>query len=102
VTRGEVWEYAAGSALHRAVIISTDEHHVDPAAIPVGLAIRRDLSAVGPWMIELGAGEPTSGTVLVMTPVRIDPTGLRRSLGYLSPRALAAVEAGMRDFYVLP
>ena len=100
VSRGEVWEYIAGSQQYRVLVISNDEWNDQPGVSPWGLFIAR----TGPQTLTVGLTEsdPLPGAVVHIPKVlRIDPSGLRANCGHVSHDTMHTVEEALRDFLAL-
>jgi mRNA-degrading endonuclease toxin of MazEF toxin-antitoxin module len=101
VSRGEVWEYIAGSQQYRVLVISNDEWNDQPSVSPWGLFIAR----TGPQTltVRLTDSDPLPAAVVHIPKVlRIDPSGLRTNLGHVSHDTMNAIEEALRDFLALP
>jgi hypothetical protein len=101
LTRGQVWEYISGSRQYRVVVVSSDEFSGDADLRPWGLVILR--TAPDSLVVALARDDPLAGAyVHVPVVLRLDPTGLRTNLGYLSHSTMIAVELALREFLELP
>src|SRR6476660_6176807 len=97
VKRGDLHEYAIGSRIVRAVIVSASQYapgriamapvaEADPKGKTFGLAV------------PTGAGDPVTGSVDVGRILRADPELVRARLGAMSGVTMSRVSAALKDF----
>lgn len=100
--RGQIWIYVAGSRQLRVLVVSSDEYNDDESVNPWGLAVVR-ASIPSALSVQLPAGDPLAGAYIEVPNVfKLDRTGLRENLGFVSNATMNAVEFGLRELLVLP
>ena len=104
VSRGQVWEYVAGSRQYRVLIVSNDEYNEQPGLRPWALPIDRGRTSAMPSLfVKLAATDPLPGAFVAIPDVlRIDRDALRANLGRIGGESMNAVEHGLREFLELP
>ena len=101
--RGQVWEYIAGSQQYRVLVLSGEDFNALGGAQPWAVAIRRTGAPLAEYLIPLGPADPLTGAIVEIPRImRCDPTGLRATLGYVSPATMRLVEHAVRELLELP
>ncbi len=95
--RGDVHEYAIGSRVVRAVIVSASQYA--PGRIAMAPVAESDPKgkAFGP-AVPTGAGDPVTGSVDVGRVRPADPELIRARVGAMSTATMGRVSAALKDF----
>ena len=95
--RGDVHEYAIGSRVVRAVVVSAEQYAPGRVAMVPIADVDPGGRAFGP-AVPTAAGDPVIGSVDVGRIRPADPGLIRARLGRMSPGTMGRVSAALRRF----
>ena len=101
VRRGDVHEYAIGSRVVRAVIVSADQYIQSRIAM-APIAAHDPRGRTFGLAVSTGPADPVTGSIDVGRIRPADPDLIRARIGALSPTTMRHVSAALKDFLDLP